>query len=58
MMSYFNRLIKEVRNFHKKGKTLKDAQNLAAQKNKEKWLLFDSYHSSNVTKTFTELEWE
>ncbi len=58
MMSYFNRLIKEVRKFHKKGKTLKDAQNLAAQKNKEKWLLFDSYHSSNVTKTFTELEWE
>ena len=58
MMSYFERLIKEVRRFHKKGKTLKDAQNLAATKNKEKWLLFDSYHSSNVTKTFTELEWE
>ncbi len=58
MMSYFDRLIKEVRKFHKSGKTLKDAQNFAAPKNKEKWLLFDSYHSSNVTKTFTELEWE
>tara|TARA_B100000287_G_scaffold240102_1_gene225692 strand:- start:145 stop:1104 length:960 start_codon:yes stop_codon:yes gene_type:complete len=58
MMNYFDRLIKEVRKFHKSGKTLKDAQNLAAPKNKERWLLFDSYHSSNVTKTFTELEWE
>ena len=58
MMSYFDRLIKEVRKFHKTGKTLKETQNLAAPKNKEKWLLFDSYHSSNITKTFTELEWE
>ena len=58
MMNYFDRLIEEVRKFHKSGKTLKDAQNLAAPKNKERWLLFDSYHSSNVTKTFTELEWE
>ena len=58
MMNYFDRLIKEVRKFHKSGKTLKDAQNLAAPKNKEGWLLFESYHSSNVTKTFTELEWE
>jgi len=58
MMNYFNRLIKEVRKFHKTGKTLKNAQNLAAPKNKERWLLFDSYHSSNITKTFTELEWE
>ena len=58
MMNYFDRLIKEVRKFHKSGKTLKETQNRAAPKNKERWLLFDSYHSSNVTKTFTELEWE
>ena len=58
MMNYFDRLIKEVRKFHKTGKTLKETQNHAASKNKEKWLLFDSYHSSNVTKTYTELEWE
>ena len=58
MMNYFDRLIKEVRKFHKSGKTLRDAQNLAAPKNVERWLLFDSYHSSNVTKTYTELEWE
>ena len=58
MMNYFDRLIKEVRKFHKTGKTLKETQNRAAPKNKEKWLLFDSYHSSNITKTYTELEWE
>ena len=58
MVNYFDRLIKEVRKFHNTSKTLKDAQNHAAPNNKEKWLLFDSYHSSNVTKTFTELEWE
>ena len=58
MMNYFDRLLKEVRKYHKSGKTLRDAQNLAAPKNEERWLLFDSYHSSNVTKTYTELEWE
>jgi quinoprotein relay system zinc metallohydrolase 2 len=58
MMNYFDRLIKEVRKFHKTGKTLKETQNRAAPKNKEKWLLFDSYHNSNITKTYTELEWE
>ena len=36
MMNYFDRLIKEVRKFHKSGKTLRDAQNLAAPKNVEK----------------------
>ncbi|MAI60239.1 MAG: hypothetical protein CMM92_04390 [Rickettsiales bacterium] len=58
MTNYFDRLIKEVRKFHKTGKTLKETQNRAAPKNKEKWLLFDSYHNSNITKTYTELEWE
>ena len=58
MMNYFNRLIQEVRKFHKTGKTLKETQNHAAPKNKERWLLFDSYHNSNITKTYTELEWE
>jgi quinoprotein relay system zinc metallohydrolase 2 len=58
MINYFDRLIKEVRKFHKTGKTLRETQNRAAPKNKERWLLFDSYHSSNITKTYTELEWE
>ena len=27
-------------------------------KNKHNWLLYEEYHPRNVSKTFTELEWE
>ena len=58
MLNYFNRLIDEVRIFHKTNKTLKDAQENIAKENLEGWLLFQPYHAANITKTFTELEWE
>ncbi|MFL2679632.1 MAG: quinoprotein relay system zinc metallohydrolase 2 [Alphaproteobacteria bacterium] len=58
MISYFERLINETRKFHKNNQTLKEAQRKIASKNIENWILFDEYHVSNVTKTYTELEWE
>ena len=58
MISYFDRIINEVRLFHKKNKSLKEAQEKIAKKNIEKWILFEEYHVSNVTKAYTELEWE
>jgi len=58
MLNYFKRLLKETRDFHKDNKTLEDAQNQISKKNIEKWLLFENYHPLNITKTYTELEWE
>ena len=58
MISYFDRIIDEVRLFHKKNKSLREAQEKIAKKNIEKWILFEEYHISNVTKAYTELEWE
>ena len=58
MNNYFNRILDETRNFHKSNGKLKDAQKKIAKSNRENWLLFDSYHISNVTKAYTELEWE
>ena len=58
MISYFERLINETREFHKNNQTLKEAQRKIASENIENWILFDEYHVSNVTKTYTELEWE
>ncbi len=58
MLEYFDELINEVRNLHKKNKSLDYALKNINQKNKQKWLLFNEYHMTNITKTFTELEWE
>ena len=58
MINYFDRLINSVREFHKSNKTLKEAQKNISKKNIEGWVLFEPYHSANITKTFTELEWE
>ena len=58
MINYFNRIIKEVRDFHSTNRTLIDAQNLIANQNEENWLLYENYNASNVSRAFTELEWE
>ena len=56
MINYFDRLINSVREFHKSNKTLKKLKKYL-KKNIEGWVLFEPYHSANITKTFTELEW-
>lgn len=58
MLEYFDRIINEVRKLHKSGKDIEFAQNNAAKENKENWLLYKHYHKSNVTKAYSELEWE
>ena len=55
-MKWLKRL--KSREFHKNNQTLKEAQRKIASENIENWILFDEYHVSNVTKTYTELEWE
>ena len=58
MLSYFRRMIKEIRTLHDMGINIETAQKEVAKDNKENWLLFNDYHISNVTKAYSELEWE
>ena len=58
MLSYFNRLIDNTRKFHKNNLSLSKAIETFPSKNLENWLLYNIYHPSNITKVYTELEWE
>ena len=58
MLSYFNRLIDNTRKFHKKNLSLSKAIETFPSENFENWLLYNIYHPSNITKVYTELEWE
>ena len=58
MLSYFNRLIDNTRKFHKNNLSLSKAIETFPSENMEKWLLYNVYHPSNITKVYTELEWE
>ena len=66
ILEYFTRLISQVRKFHKNNVSLQESINSVLQKeildsekvNPEGWELFTEYHYSNITKVYTELEWE
>ena len=58
MINYFNRLLNETRAHHKSGGDIESAQKNIGTGNEENWLLFDEYHKSNVTKVYSEIEWE
>jgi len=66
ILKYFTRLISQVRKFHKNNVSLQESINSILQKeilnskkvNPEGWALFTEYHYSNLTKVYTELEWE
>ena len=58
MLSYFDRLIDNTRKFHKNNLSLSKAIEKFPSENLESWLLYNVYHPSNITKVYTELEWE
>ncbi|MBH43795.1 MAG: hypothetical protein CMP25_03270 [Rickettsiales bacterium] len=58
MFSYFERIINEVRQYHLDGKNIESAQENIAKDNLENWKLYKEYHQSNITKAYSELEWE
>jgi len=55
---YLTRLLQETRAFIAQNKRLADAVESVAVAEREHWLLFDEHHPGNVTRAFTELEWE
>ena len=66
MINYFDRIISQIRKSHKNNKSLKETINTVQQNesldhskvNVENWILFKEYHYANITKAYTELEWE
>lgn len=56
--AYLTMLLNETRQAISKGQFLEDATNFVGKDEKLNWLLYEQHHSRNVTKAFTELEWE
>ena len=55
---YFKILLNKTREAIAEGKFINEAVEHIDKENKLKWLLHDYQHSTNVSKTYTELEWE
>jgi len=55
---YLETLLNETREAIAKGKFLEDVVETIGKNEKQKWLLHEQHHRRNVTKAFTELEWE
>ena len=55
---YLQRLLKETRKAIAEGQFMNDAMESIDKDNQSNWLLHDYQHSGNVSKAFTELEWE
>ncbi len=58
MLNYFNALISKVRKFHSENKDLDYVIKNTLTENKFNWLLYEEYHQRNVSRVFSELEWE
>ncbi len=56
--SYLTMLLNDTREAIKNGQFLEDAVSSIGKKEKQKWFLHEQHHARNVTKAFTELEWE
>ena len=55
---YLERLVAEIRALQRARGTIQQAVDDVARDAAGQWLLFDEYHSRNVTAAFAELEWE
>jgi len=57
-MSYLTMLQDDTRQAIAEGQFLEEAVDSIGKEEKQEWLLHEQHHSRNVTKAFTELEWE
>ena len=55
---YLGGLASEVRTAIQEGRTMQQAVDSVGKVERDKWLLFDSFHRRNVTAAYAELEWE
>jgi quinoprotein relay system zinc metallohydrolase 2 len=56
--SYLSMLLNDTRKAIAKGQFLEEAVVSIGKEKKQEWLLHEQHHNRNVTKAFTELEWE
>ncbi len=56
--SYLTLLLTEVRKAIAEGQFLEEATGTIGSEEQKTWLLYQQHHSRNITKAFTELEWE
>jgi len=56
--AYLTMLLNDTRKAINKGQFLEEAVSSIGKDEKQDWLLHEQHHSRNVTKAFTELEWE
>jgi quinoprotein relay system zinc metallohydrolase 2 len=56
--AYLTMLLNDTRQAINKGQFLEEAVSSVGQVEKQDWLLHEQHHSRNVTKAFTQLEWE
>ena len=55
---YLHKLIEQVRALLVEQGSIQDAVNTIGQDEKQSWLLFDDHHGQNVSRVYTQLEWE
>lgn len=55
---YLTRLLHETRKAIAEGQFMEEAIDTIGLNEKDKWQLFDEHHKANVSRAFTELEWE
>ena len=55
---YLEMLVNEVRAHIKKGDDISVAVETVGETERDKWLLWDQQHKRNVSRAYTELEWE
>ncbi|MFQ5661202.1 MAG: quinoprotein relay system zinc metallohydrolase 2 [Gammaproteobacteria bacterium] len=55
---YLTLLLHQTREMIAKGSFMEDVIDTVGREEKKRWLLYDQHHKRNVSKAFTELEWE
>ena len=55
---YLGMLLRDIRTSIAQGQFMEDIVASVGAKEKQDWLLYDENHKRNVTRAFTELEWE
>jgi len=56
--AYLEGLVTQIRTLQRQLGTIQQAVDTVGRDAADQWLLFDEYHSRNVTAAFAELEWE